>query len=52
MRYTADGAGEFHSRTYQDPFSGFRKANRDPFSDDFYKIFSEVYISIFIFHLS
>ncbi|XP_078157310.1 DNAJ heat shock family protein isoform X1 [Carex rostrata] len=32
MRYTANDAGEFRSRT-----------NRDPFSDDFYKIFSQVF---------
>ncbi|KAJ3700189.1 hypothetical protein LUZ61_003894 [Rhynchospora tenuis] len=43
MRYTADDAREFHNRTYQDPFTGSQKAGRDRFSDQFYKIFAEVF---------
>ncbi|XP_010939719.1 chaperone protein dnaJ 1, mitochondrial isoform X2 [Elaeis guineensis] len=42
VRYAGDDASGCRS-TYEDPFSGFYRANQDPFSDTFYKIFSEVF---------
>ncbi|KAJ3695843.1 hypothetical protein LUZ60_001220 [Juncus effusus] len=41
LRYNETGG--FNRKKYHDPFSGFHRNNRDPFSDNFYKIFSEVF---------